>query len=513
MIELPDDELDKLFRKSSEELNPKYDPLDWQQLSKRLDEEDGVKERGWLRKWSPLVLLLLISTGVITTFLVLRSPDKERANPKAQPVNTSSMTDSNLSEHNRSPKNTVSVNSTESKEVIQDKNSGRSASLTKSNSEKKLPLSRSKAGGVFLEPNRSSGKGGEGAFSLHEKTVVSPPRPGEAETREKARTNDTFSNAARIQDKPAIANKAGNAGARSQAGNEAGDKYEADDTSKFNVGSVGLDATNAQEDLRKEVLAHETDKNDIGVDLKRLSRIQVDAMERHPFLEKTSLPLPLVVPAEPKVQEVEVAGPVDEALPKIAFRFSYAPDLSSVGLKNFTKPGASVSLLGDYGISKRLYLQTGVIWSSKVYEASAGGYRLPKTGHYYGPAPKSVDGTCKVFEIPLNFRYDIAQGKSSRWFAGAGVSSYHMNYEKYQYYFENEDDPKIGNYRGWRGATGWYFMSHLNASAGYEYKLSKKLSLLGEPYVRIPVRRVGYGKVNLFTTGIWLSIRYTPLFR
>jgi hypothetical protein len=38
MIELPDDELDKLFRKSSEEFDPHFDPEDWNSLKKRLDE-------------------------------------------------------------------------------------------------------------------------------------------------------------------------------------------------------------------------------------------------------------------------------------------------------------------------------------------------------------------------------------------------------------------------------------------------------------------------------------------
>ena len=124
----------------------------------------------------------------------------------------------------------------------------------------------------------------------------------------------------------------------------------------------------------------------------------------------------------------------------------------------------------------------------------------------------SVDGICKVLEVPLNIRYDIALGERSRWFASGGFSSYHMNSEKYNYHFEDENDPSIW-YRSWKGKTGWYWLSHANVSAGYEYRISRKLSLLAEPSIRMPLKRVGYGKVNLITTGLWLSVRYTPVFK
>ncbi len=216
-----------------------------------------------------------------------------------------------------------------------------------------------------------------------------------------------------------------------------------------------------------------------------------------------------------KVVEIESGkqepGSVIEVAPAFAVRFGYAPDLSSVGLKDFTKPGAAVSLLAEYQIMRRLYLQSGVIWSNKIYNAAAGDYKITKRPHYYGPDSKSAEGICKVFELPVNLRYDIFQGKTSRWSASAGVSSYHMNAETYIYRFENEQDPKITEYdRGWQGSTGWWWLSHLSASAGYEYRISKQLSLMAEPYVRIPIKGVGYGKVKLVTTGVWLSVRYTP---
>jgi len=213
-------------------------------------------------------------------------------------------------------------------------------------------------------------------------------------------------------------------------------------------------------------------------------------------------------PAPPKRSSLSAEGQ-----PLWAVRFGYSPDLSTVGLKDFSKPGTSVSLLVEYSVLPRLYLQSGVVWSRKDYSASAEAYQLPRKYPYPPLALSGINGVCKVLEIPLNVRYDIGLGERSRWFATGGFSSYHMNSEKYKYYYIDPNDPNATKWPGWNGKTGWYLLSHANVSAGYEYRISRKLSLLAEPSIRMPLKRVGYGKVNLITTGLWLSVRYTPVFK
>ena len=40
MQELPDDRLDELFRKSSEEFEPEFNPKAWEAMRRKLDDED-----------------------------------------------------------------------------------------------------------------------------------------------------------------------------------------------------------------------------------------------------------------------------------------------------------------------------------------------------------------------------------------------------------------------------------------------------------------------------------------
>ncbi|MEO6687333.1 MAG: hypothetical protein ABIN24_15280, partial [Dyadobacter sp.] len=252
----------------------------------------------------------------------------------------------------------------------------------------------------------------------------------------------------------------------------------------------------------------------VSNELSRLN-ISASALKSRSLVWKRSNTLPKVEVKEadvPPVSEPVKAVSEKEPTAKFAVRFGYSPDISSVGLKNFSKPGTAVSLLIEYEAFHKLYIQTGLIRSSKVYNAKAGEYEWPESWNKDQTIlPTSVDGVCKIIEIPLNIRYDISQSTQSRWFAGAGTSSYYMQNEKYNYIYPANTPKQKWQYS--EAATGWYLFSHINASIGYEYRFSKKLSLLAEPYVRIPIKKVGYGKVDLFTTGVWFSIRYTPIFK
>jgi hypothetical protein len=505
MTEFPDDELDKLFRKSSDELDPTYEPDDWNDLRKRLDQQDGKTPAGWWRKWWPLgVLALLIPAGI-----ALYSWDGEKDAVKAdvsanalenggagerreeggsegdvvedKPGNPAEVVTKSTSSHEGVTKEDATVDNRKptvdngnklvdkankvvdnGNEVVGNKKTEIGSKLKTSakgtakpsskselnaaivNGRKLLPRSQSKAGGVYLEPNRSKVEGGDGALSFN---VKAP--------------------------------------------------------SGSNVENIADNVTNVP-------------ASEASVQNEEAGRTIISAAALNSkVLKWNALQLPGI--SAPVEELAEAPAPEKPSLsaddrPLVAIRFGYSPDLSTVGLKDFSKPGTAVSLLVEYSVLPRLFVQSGVIWSRKDYSASAGAYELPKIPHYYPPEMTGVDGICRVLEVPLNLRYDIASGARSRWFASGGFSSYHMASEKYKYHFVDENDPDI-KYWGWNGKTGWYLFSHANVSAGYEYRISKKLSLLAEPSIRMPLKRVGYGKVNLITTGLWLSVRYTPVFK
>jgi len=472
MIELPDDELDKLFRKSSEELDPQFDPEDWNKLKKRLDSEDGRTPFAWLRKWWPVGLLALLIPAGLGIFYVSTNSEGERE--KVEVFNEGKREEGEKRKEGEGTKGkkeeaekgektiekmdkglTESVNPSIEKDLEKRENintndlafnSSKRKNLRRADEEriKILPRGRSNTGGVYLEPNRSKREGGDGAFSEYQRL------PGNTE-------------------------------------NPRSDHKNADEGQFVTPQASPASSIDEQE---------------------RLS-VSAKLLQRKPVSWNNITPLPGIVAQEPA--PVPVVENARQKMPtaKWAVRFGYSPDLSSVGLKNFSKPGSAISLMIEYAIVPKLFLQSGVVRSVKDYNARAGEYTWP--AKWTQPVmPSSVDGICRILEIPLNLRYDISQSDRSRWFAGGGMSSYYMQNEKYKYNYDKYvHEPKYG----WEGKTGWYWLSHINASAGYEYRFSQKLSLLAEPYVRVPIKKVGYGKVNLFTTGVWISVRYTPVFK
>lgn len=510
MKELPDDELDKLFKKSAEELDSIFDPQDWNALSKSLDSADGKTPVMWWRKWWPAGLLALLMTGGIGTYL-LTNHAKESENNFA--VKNAGQTSVSLApaikkdegENNKTVEKQVGADlDGQNKDVTPIKKAGQddetstvaksdgvgisttenglpetvvNKEIAETKNRKILPRRWSKTGGVYLEPNRSIGRGGDGAFNVADNV-------------------DKFSgiqdDAGKLREKEVLG----------QPGSAGSEVFNSGKRMVENGGTDNVFKPGVTDDI--PVGSHEVAEEN------RLL-IAADLLEARAMVWNKTSTLPKVKPAGTPVLEAAKTAEEKEPSPKFAVRFSYSPELSTVGVKNFSRPGTAVSLLIEYALFRKLYIQTGVTRSSKVYNAKAGEYEWPASWNDQKVLPTSVDGVCKIIEIPLNLRYDIAETERSRWFAGAGASSYYMQNEKYDYnYSKYAYYPKWPNYET---STGWYWLSHLNASVGYEYRLSKKLSLIAEPYVRIPVKKVGFGKVDLFTFGTWFSVRYTPVFK
>lgn len=188
------------------------------------------------------------------------------------------------------------------------------------------------------------------------------------------------------------------------------------------------------------------------------------------------------------------------------FGILVGPDMSNVKFTNTDNAGLNIGVQVGYRFSNRWSVNTGFIYTKKNYTVQ--GNDFTKTGWWQSSMVDlhSVDGYCKMFEIPLNLRYDIAVNKQRRWFVNAGASTYLMTNEYYTY------DYTYGGSRNQRpydyDSNSHYVLSILNISAGYERMLNKHFSIQAEPYFKFPMKGLGYGKLNLNSYGIYFSVKY-----
>jgi hypothetical protein len=184
-------------------------------------------------------------------------------------------------------------------------------------------------------------------------------------------------------------------------------------------------------------------------------------------------------------------------------------DIGSVKLFSFgnssfsTKYGGSIG----YNISKKISVQAGFYANKKKYIAGPTDYNV-KAGSYWSIVPLTkVEAACLIYELPITLQYQFLQKKSFAIYAGAGISSYIMKTEDYNYFYKryNMEYSKAYTYTG-----NQHLFSTALLSAGVEKKITKKIAVQLEPSISIPLKGVGDGEVKLFSTSLLLGIKYKP---
>jgi hypothetical protein len=197
---------------------------------------------------------------------------------------------------------------------------------------------------------------------------------------------------------------------------------------------------------------------------------------------------------------------------KFFISFSAGPDLSTVG----TDPGQWQGQYGagiGYAFSDKWSVRTGFYVARKLYSADSNNYKTVFTslpGGVYGPYKLSeIKANCLVYEIPVNVVYSFAKNKKHNWFVSAGISSYIMKTERYDCSYKNNIGQWQNHSYSYKNENTHLF-SVAGISGGYQYNFNKRLFLMAEPYVKVPLTGVGQGKVKLNSIGGLFTIGYKP---
>jgi hypothetical protein len=195
------------------------------------------------------------------------------------------------------------------------------------------------------------------------------------------------------------------------------------------------------------------------------------------------------------------------------FTLSTGPDFSFVGSEG---PG-KLKLVGGIGIGyslmEKFILRTGFYTTRKIYSARPSDYNAPPVFYTYYPNLEKIEADCRLYEIPLLISFSFSNTAKQNWFASTGLSSYLLNRETYNYFYKyTPASPTVS--RKWTVPyKNNHFFSVLNFSAGFQRKIGKHYSLTIEPYMKIPINGVGYGKVKLNSGGVLFTININPFIK
>ena len=526
MQELTDDQLDGLFRKSAEEFDDPYDPAAWEAMQGKLDDHDRLTLWQRWRPWGIAVLLLLLLTGGgWYAYQKGHRADQETAlSPVAATVGPNTKAIENQAQSN------VAATTTRS----QNRQLG-SAEQTAHGPTPELPSVDAAAPSVVAEakPQKKANRPitGQSVKSGMTDEIVAMKRPvaGSGKTAEPLLlTRSALPTVAErnrltlVADRPVqrLSKPMNRLADRAKRGRLVSTKnliansltvpYAITPTPSFtkrsaaNEGNVRL-VTTAGSVPESQPIPELADANRVALPALHELTIRPAQWPKLPGLANREVVQPATV--------TPVSVPATTRQTGLSIRFMVSPDLSAIGLKNFQRPGTNVGLMAEYRLASRWSVQAGVLRSTKVYRASGSDYVSPRYVHVQ---PESVDGQCNVLDIPVNVRYDVVlrPGKAGRqpgrWFVSGGTTSYVLLQEEYTSNFANPNDANIYPWQ-WQpinARSGGYLFSQLNLSVGYERALSRRLSWQVEPFLKAPLKRVGYYNINLLSTGAFFSIRY-----
>lgn len=529
MSELTDDQLDGLFRKSAEEPDPLYDEAAWQDMKARLDRHDRMAPVGslvWRNRfrWGLLVLLLLFITAsswyAYTTIkstamkpdATIDSPKKPVRNPLAKSHQQAEATGLTQKESTRPSSVDLSNNTVNSENKLT--TTGSSVSETELVAKRSKPLINVEKAAKASRPVATIATKLNGSEYRLKSARNRPVRSRLGLVSAKTKLSESVlpyanrrrGNQSRVALKPV--KKASDyetvVFSTPSSTISAFGKRQRQKTLNPKSQSVGtIDSARRGKSVPEETVVTERDNliiNELKSKTARWPNVFTGIGRS-------------VVGHPDTTDRARSIVPSIEVQKGFSIRLAVAPDLSTIGLKNFTRPGTNVGLLLEYRLTKRWSVQAGVIQSTKVYKAGSDDYVVPE-GMWSTPGsnkPETVDGSCNMLDIPLNVRYDLVlqprtNGRlPSRWFMSGGLTTYVMNKEDYHYTYSSYTH---GQKNDWSTSTGSYGFSNLNMSVGYERALGKRLFWQVEPFIKLPLKGVGAYKINLLSTGSFFSLRY-----
>jgi hypothetical protein len=115
-----------------------------------------------------------------------------------------------------------------------------------------------------------------------------------------------------------------------------------------------------------------------------------------------------------------------------------------------------------------------------------------------------LQGSTGIIVIPFHLRYNIIHKRNHRFYSLTGLSSYVITNENNEYFtMLNGTSGKMnGNYTANRN----YFAASIDLGLGYEKDIGKNNHLRLEPYLQLPVRGIGVGRLQVRTAGVRFAI-------
>lgn len=183
-----------------------------------------------------------------------------------------------------------------------------------------------------------------------------------------------------------------------------------------------------------------------------------------------------------------------------------SPNANGVSSFQQSKAGTNAGVLFSVGVTKKLTISTGTLYSVTPYVEDAASYPGYHVQYKSQVTPLNVTADCRMLDIPLNLDYQIYNKHQNKISVGSGLSSYIFLYQNYT--FNYATPPATGQPSFNVPNIDKYFFGILNLSATFQHQLNSKVGISLQPYLKLPLTNIGYSQVRLQTTGVAVGLNW-----
>lgn len=505
MSHLSDNDLDRLAREAAEHLDVDQNSSGWDALEKRLDEEMPVEKKR--RRW--LFFLLFPLVGAILFFgyrqfgarhddqpEIARSekpasnspgPGSEGAMPR-EPQEASNEIDSRINKRPATP-----ATDTNRPTGGQSDSSPSSSAVEQGNADlKRTPSTENQSGSSAGSGTRASSVT-DSEINKRKKVSGNPPL-----VRNTSRRTTKSNKSASGQPVPQIAITESGGDMRDH---RSGKKEPA--TPSTGTGN-STTATESMESNNSTPIANPLPGDSAAATnaIIASSDTATMAVQHSPAVDSTK-----ASPAKPTARDKRKT-----LMPQRGFVLGIhaGPDVSEVNRKGVDRTGINLGVQVGYRISGQISVLSGLTYTHKFYTAHGADYFPPKpSGTFldYVTLTKVI-GDCFMYELPVNVRFDALATRKNYLYTSVGLSSYFMKKENYDFHYTDNMTGSYGSkYLSYNSKLKNWFKV-LNLSVGYERMLNKRLSVQAEPYMKLPLEGLAFGRMKLSSYGLFLGVHY-----
>jgi hypothetical protein len=190
-----------------------------------------------------------------------------------------------------------------------------------------------------------------------------------------------------------------------------------------------------------------------------------------------------------------------QTIPLFAISVIASSDINGVNSLKKGKRGSNYGVLLSVALTKRITLQTGASYALKPYDIE---YTYANA-YAYKVNPLSASANCEMLDIPFDINFAILNHPKNKIGIGTGLSSYIMLHENYRFNYAPTAKANTSTYVIANSKS--YLFSMLNVAVTYEHKLGPNLGILVRPYLKVPLKEVGYSNVKLHSAGVAMGLQ------